>query len=394
MSTPISVAELTRELKNLIEGNMPYVHVEGEISNYKPHYSGHAYFVLKDSAAQLSCVMWRSTVERSGFDFSDGKKVRCAGRITLYEKSGRYQLVLDAIEDAGHGDLHAKFEALKKELDSKGYFSADLKKPLPKFPCRVGIVTSPTGAALQDMLSVAKRRHSGVELILREAKVQGSGAANEVAAGIDEFNQFRDVDVIIVGRGGGSLEDLWAFNEEVVAEAIVNSKIPIVSAVGHEIDFSISDFCADLRAPTPSAAMELVVPDRNELLGQLAYMDERIFTLTQQKLTRAKDTLARLSAHYALKSPEVLIREKRKDLDRLSESIQEKRELFLASRQSELAKLKELLHALSPNHVLERGYTIIKQNESYIDSAKTLADGTTELIFKDGALRAEIKKEA
>jgi exodeoxyribonuclease VII large subunit len=393
MPKAISVGELTREIKHLLEGNLPYLQVEGEISNYKPHYSGHAYFVLKDETAQLSAVMWRSSVERSAFDFLDGKKVRCSGRISLYEKSGRYQLVVDSVEEAGRGDLHLKFEALKKDLDAKGYFLADLKKPLPKYPRRIGIVTSPTGAALQDMLSVANRRNAATELILREAKVQGIGAAKEIAAGITELNEFAELDLIIVGRGGGSLEDLWAFNEEIVADAIYKSKIPIVSAVGHEIDFSISDFCADLRAPTPSAAMELVIPDRNELLGQLAYMDERIATLTKAKLNTARERLAAYAAHYALKSPELLTKEKRKNLNLLSEKVQEKRMLFLASRQEHLNKLKELLNALSPQQVLERGYAIVKQNDTYIDSKKKLADGLTELLFKDGALSAKIKRE-
>ncbi len=393
MPEPLSVSELTREIKNLLEGHLPYIQVEGEISNYKPHYSGHAYFVLKDDSAQLSAVMWRTSAERSGFNFEDGKQVTCSGRVTLYEKSGRYQLVVDRVESIGKGDLHQQFEALKQKLDAAGYFSATLKKPIPKFPKRIGIVTSPTGAAIQDMLSVAKRRNPSVELILRECKVQGLGAGADVASAIDEFNQFADVDLLIIGRGGGSLEDLWAFNEEVVAEAIYRSTIPIVSAVGHEIDFSISDFVADLRAPTPSAAMELVIADKNELLGHLAYIDERVYRLILNKLRSARDRVQQIKSHYALKSPELILKEKRSDFLQLRMKLDERVTELLKFKHDLLLSKQGLLRALSPESVLGRGFVILKQNGEFIDKAAKLKDKRTEIIFKDGQVIASLKRE-
>jgi exodeoxyribonuclease VII large subunit len=393
MPEPLSVSELTREIKNLLEGHLPYIQVEGEISNYKSHYSGHAYFVLKDDSAQLSAVMWRTSAERSGFNFEDGKQVTCSGRVTLYEKSGRYQLVVDRVESIGKGDLHQQFEALKQKLDAAGYFSATQKKPIPKFPKRIGIVTSPTGAAIQDMLSVAMRRNPSVELILRECKVQGLGAGADVASAIDEFNQFADVDLLIIGRGGGSLEDLWAFNEEVVAEAIYRSTIPIVSAVGHEIDFSISDFVADLRAPTPSAAMELVIADKNELLGHLAYIDERVYTLILNKLRSARDRVQQIKSHYALKSPELILKEKRSDFLQLRMKLDERVTELLKFKHDLLLSKQGLLRALSPESVLGRGFVILKQNGEFIDKAAKLKDKRTEIIFKDGQVIASLKRE-
>ena len=240
--TTLSITEVTRKIKDLIETGLPTVQIEGEISNYRPHFSGHAYFSLKDDFAQISAVMWKSYVAKLGFDLEDGQKVVCTGNITVYEKTGRYQINVSSMEEAGKGDLQKQFEALKKSLYEKGYFDELRKKKLPAYPQRIGIVTSPTGAAIKDIISVAERRNPSVQLVLRPAQVQGNGSAKDIATAINEFNEYGDIDVLIIGRGGGSLEDLWAFNEEIVADAIYHSKISIISAVGHEIDISISDF--------------------------------------------------------------------------------------------------------------------------------------------------------
>ena len=270
----ITITELTRQIKFSLESSFPRVWVEGEISNFKQHTSGHLYFTLKDEGAQLSALMWRSRVANLTFQPEDGMKVIARGSITVYPPRGNYQLDVDQIQPLGLGELQLAFERLKQKLDAEGLFDAEHKKPIPEFPECIGLVTSETGAALQDIRSVLSRRHPSVEVVLAPVRVQGAGAAEEIADAIKYLNQYGGIDVLIVGRGGGSLEDLWAFNEEVVARAIYASKIPIISAVGHEIDFSIADFVADLRAPTPSAAAELVVRDRTELLediGNLCY---------------------------------------------------------------------------------------------------------------------------
>ncbi|MFQ5772424.1 MAG: exodeoxyribonuclease VII large subunit, partial [bacterium] len=260
-----SVSELTRQIKFLLESSFPEIWVQGEISNFTHHSSGHMYFSLKDENAQISCVMWRSRNQHLFFTPQDGMKVILDARITVYEKRGAYQLDVLQMQPAGVGELQLAFEQLKNRLREEGLFSEEFKKPIPLYPERIGIVTSPTGAAVQDLISVLQRRFPGIEIIINAARVQGEGAATEIARAIDDFNDYGKVDVLIVGRGGGSLEDLWAFNEEVVARAVFRSKIPIISAVGHEVDFTICDFVADLRAPTPSAAAELAVRHRDEL---------------------------------------------------------------------------------------------------------------------------------
>ncbi|RMD96216.1 MAG: exodeoxyribonuclease VII large subunit, partial [Calditrichaeota bacterium] len=264
-----TVSELTREIKILLETRIPEVWVEGEISNFTHHSSGHMYFLLKDEHAQISCVMWRSRNNTLFFTPQDGMKIIVRGRITVYEKRGNYQLEVLQLHPAGVGELQLAFEQLKNRLRKEGLFDPAHKKPIPPYPERIGIVTSPTGAAIRDMIHILQRRFPPVEIILNPVRVQGEGAAVEIAQAIDQFNRYGQVDVLIVGRGGGSLEDLWAFNEEIVARAIFRSQIPVISAVGHEVDFSISDFVADLRAPTPSAAAELVVRNREEILAHL-----------------------------------------------------------------------------------------------------------------------------
>jgi len=257
-----TVSELTREIKQVLETGFPCLWVEGEISNFKRHSSGHLYFTLKDENSQIRCAMWRYRANDLIFRPEDGMKVLVQGNLQVYEPGGYYQIIVQQVQPAGVGELQLAFEQLKKKLYAEGLFDEAHKKPIPIFPERIGVITSPTGAAIRDIISVITRRFPIAQIILAPVRVQGPGAKEEIVQAIQDFNEFGEVDVLIVGRGGGSLEDLWAFNEEVVARAIFTSKIPIISAVGHEIDFSISDFVADRRAPTPSAAAEMAVPDR------------------------------------------------------------------------------------------------------------------------------------
>ena len=291
----LTVSELTRSIRGTLETRFPAVWVQGEISNYKLHPSGHQYFTLKDQRAQISCVIWRDTMLRPREPLTDGAQVQVFGTVTVFEVRGQYQLNVQVIQPRGVGLLQAKFEALKRKLEAEGLFAQEQKQSLPKFPRRVGIVTSPSGAAIRDMLNVLRRRAPWLQILINPVRVQGTGAAQEIAVAIREFatpnEGFTPVDLIVITRGGGSIEDLWEFNEEIVARAIFHSAVPIVSAVGHEIDFTICDFVADLRAPTPSAAAELIVPDVNDLHRQL---DRCGRTLSQQLLNRVRDAQQRL----------------------------------------------------------------------------------------------------
>src|SRR5215831_14299789 len=272
-SKVFTVSELTRRIRGTLEAKFGSVWVQGEISNYKLHPSGHQYFTLKDQRAQISCVIWRDTMVPPRQALVDGAQVQVYGTVTVFETRGQYQLNVQILQPRGVGLLQAKFEALKRKLEAEGLFLQERKRPLPKFPRRIGIVTSPTGAAIRDMLNVLRRRAPWLQILINPVRVQGSGAAQEIAVAIRELaasnEAFAPVDLIVVTRGGGSIEDLWEFNEEILARAIFNSGVPVVSAVGHEIDFTICDFVADLRAPTPSAAAELIVPDVIDLQRQI-----------------------------------------------------------------------------------------------------------------------------
>src|ERR1700745_4079683 len=303
-----SVFELTRNIRAALEAKFGAVWVQGEISNYKLHPSGHQYFTLKDQRAQISCVIWRDTMLAPRQPLVDGAQVQVYGTVTVFEARGQYQLNVQILQPRGVGMLQAKFEALKRKLESEGLFAAERKRPLPRFPLRIGIITSPTGAAIRDILNVLRRRAPWLQILVNPVRVQGTGAAQEIAVAIREFATpseiFAPVDLIVVTRGGGSIEDLWEFNEEIVARAIFNSAVPIVSAVGHEIDFTICDFVADLRAPTPSAAAELIVPDITDLQrridGCTRALSRQLLNRVreaQQRRDHARETLQRCLAH-------------------------------------------------------------------------------------------------
>src|SRR5262252_7111734 len=303
-----TVSELTRSIRGTLETKFAAVWVQGEISNYKLHPSGHQYFTLKDQRAQISCVIWRDTILRPRQSLADGAQVQVCGTVTVFEARGQYQLNVQILQPRGVGLLQAKFEALKRKLEAEGLFAPERKRLLPKFPRRIGIVTSPSGAAIRDMLNVLRRRAPWLQILINPVRVQGTGAAQEIAVAIRELatpnEAFGRVDLIVVTRGGGSIEDLWEFNEEIVARAIFHSAVPIVSAVGHEIDFTICDFVADLRAPTPSAAAELIVPDVIDLQRQIERCSRSLGRQllnrvrdAQQRVDQARETLQRCLTH-------------------------------------------------------------------------------------------------
>ena len=290
----LTVSELTQEIKDILEDRFPDVWVEGEISNLRIPPSGHIYFTLKDDFSQIRAVLFKMKARTIRFVPEDGLHVIGKGRVSLYEKRGDYQLILESIEPKGMGALQLAFLQFKEKLEKEGLFDPSHKKPIPMVPEKIGIVTSPTGAVIQDMLHILERRFKNLHILLYPVRVQGEGASSEIAEAINDFNRFTDVDVMIVGRGGGSMEDLWAFNEEVVARAIDCSKIPIISAVGHETDYTIADFVADLRAPTPSAAAELVVRDKREMKNLLHYLGGRLENQTLQRLQEYRTHLSHL----------------------------------------------------------------------------------------------------
>ena len=354
----LSVTEVTRQVKALIEKNFEGLWVEGEISNFKRYGSGHAYFTLKDAGAQLSCVLWRGVAEGLRCEPADGMQALVRGRLGVYEPRGQYQLVVERLEPSGVGALAAAFEALKAKLAAEGLFDPQRKRPLPAFPRRIALVTSPSGAAIQDLRKVLLSRWPGLELILAPVRVQGEGAAAEIAQAIAALNRLHCADVMIVGRGGGSLEDLWAFNEEAVARAIVASRIPVISAVGHEVDFTIADFVADLRAATPSHAGELAVPEYRAVLEQLERLERELPVALMRRVELAREQLRRMAGSWALRHPEERLQGLRQRLDGLQARLGPLTQRRVALYGERLAGMAGRLESLSPLKVLERGYAV------------------------------------
>jgi exodeoxyribonuclease VII large subunit len=389
---PLSVTDLTRQIRLVLESGFSSVTVIGEISNFKRYTSGHLYFTLKDESAQLSAVLWRSRAASVKFAPEDGQKVVVTGRITVYEARGNYQIDVISIRPVGVGELQMAFERLKEKLRAEGLFDQERKKPIPGFPQRIGLVTSPTGAVIHDMMTIMGRRFPGIQAILRPVRVQGPGAAAEIAQGVREFNEYGDVDLIIVGRGGGSLEDLWPFNEEPVARAIAASKIPVVSAVGHETDVTIADFVADLRAPTPSAAIELVVPDRRELLEHVRDFWYRMSEAAGNLLSDRRETIRHLLASYSFNRPIDLLRQHSQRVDELRRSLSVAVRHGFDITTARNSALLQRLHALDPRLALKRGYAIVRQGEKIVPRRDLLdrrEDVTVE--FSDGSIQATVK---
>ncbi|MEK7846054.1 MAG: exodeoxyribonuclease VII large subunit [Nitrospinota bacterium] len=356
-----TVSELTRAVKFILEENFHDIWVEGEISNFKVSNSGHAYFTLKDEESQLRVVLFRLNKRLLKFEPDDGLHVIVRGRISVYEARGEYQLIADYMEPKGIGALQLAFEQLKEKLFKEGLFDEAHKKPIPDFPNKIAIVTSPTGAAIRDILRIIGRRFPNIHIIIYPVMVQGEGAAEKIAMAITELNGLSDIDVMIVGRGGGSIEDLWAFNEEVVARAIYNSHIPVISAVGHEIDYTISDFVADLRAPTPSAAAELVVRDRREVIQNITSLEKRLINAVQNKVYILKGNLTGLQERRVLKSPFDKIYELQQRVDEMELRIKKTINHRIEMLDKELSGITGRLDALSPLAVMKRGYSICRR---------------------------------
>ena len=355
----ISVSELTSKLKDLIESNFSNIWIQGEISNFKHHSSGHMYFTLKDQGAELRCVMFRGFNQGIHFKPEDGMDVILQGKITVYEPRGQYQLMVQNMEPAGIGTLFLAFEALKKQLQSEGLFDNSLKKQLPQYPKKVGIVTSETGAAYKDMVQVLNRRAPYLDIVLRPTLVQGINAANDIVKAIKELASIENIDVLIVGRGGGSLEDLWAFNEEEVARVIVACKVPIISAVGHETDVTISDMVADLRAPTPSAAAEIVALSVNDLKQKINEQTNTLIKQFQFKLNKIWQTFDHLSERHIVQKPQNIIERQKEKLNTIYNGLMLKINHLLAISKTKSIAINKELNILNPSDILKRGYSII-----------------------------------
>ncbi len=387
----ISVSALIGCLQDLVEDNFVDVLVRGEISNFSEASSGHCYFTLKDDRSQLRCAMFRGQARALRFAPENGMAVICRGRVSVYPQRGDLQLIVEGMEPEGVGGLQLAFEQLKEKLHKEGLFDAVHKQPLPEYPKVIGVVTSATGAAIQDILNVLKRRSAGLNVLLRPSLVQGDTAAQEIARAIEELNEEGSAEVLIVGRGGGSQEDLWAFNEEVVARAIFHSRIPVISAVGHETDFSISDFVADLRSPTPSAAAELVVKNRLDLERHLDQLSLRLASLMKNRLTQVQDRL--FSLEKRLRSPLDLIRFQKLRLQKAESELRRAMVLYLEKRNQALCSLMGRLDTLSPLAVLARGYAVVRDRQTgavITDAAQLRSGAELEVLLAKGRATAEI----
>jgi exodeoxyribonuclease VII large subunit len=435
----LTVTELSREIKGLLEGKFPDVWVTGEVSNFRAAGSGHYYFTLKDANAQLRAVCFRNQARYLKFKPQDGISVIARGRLSIYEARGEYQLYVEYLEPAGLGALQLAFEQLKAKLAAEGLFDPSRKKPLPVLPRTVGIVTSPSGAAIRDILRVLRRRFRNMNALIYPSSVQGEGAAEEIVAGIEYFNKHALADVLIVGRGGGSLEDLWAFNEEVVARAIAKSKIPIISAVGHETDFTIADFVADLRAPTPSAAAELVVHPKQDFVAEIENRARRMTQVLRLKLSEARELFVSLRMHSVFQMQATRIAERAQRVDEavvemnrmIREKLGESRHAWLETsagivrydfarllslkgatlaeretklstefstslrnRQARLAQVTAILVERSPLTILIRGYSITRDASGHIlrDAAKSNVGDNISIRLSHGEIGATIKQ--
>ncbi len=431
-----TVSEITSHIKNILENTITALWVKGEISNYKRHSSGHIYFTLKDENSSLSCIFFRQFNHYLRFEPENGMEVLCYGKVTVYERSGQYQLYVNQMRPLGVGELEIAFRNLKEKLEEEGLFDEVYKKAIPSHPSKIGIVTSPTGAAIQDMKNVLSRRYP-VEIVLYPARVQGDGAAKEIAEGIRAFNTRDDIDVIIIGRGGGSIEDLWPFNEENVAREIFASKIPIISSVGHETDFTISDFVADLRAPTPSAAAELVVPDRTAILSELQSYASRMENLLYNRLQEQKMRCTELSYKLERLHPQQVLMQYYQQVDELNSRLKDSlsyitgirleleemkikflqsfRSIYIdANRDIVLTLSSRLGHSFSKKHssirdsflnlsarleelnplkILKSGYTLTKKGTRILNTIKQVAvKDVLTIHFYDGACECDVTK--
>ncbi len=411
----LTVTQINRYIKYKFDNdvNLGRVYLKGEISNFKNHSSGHFYFTIKDETSRIMAVMFRNNAIKANFKPVDGSKVLVIGRISVYEGNGNYQIYVEEMVEDGVGNLYLEFEKLKKKLELEGLFDEKYKKPIPKFPKKIGIITATTGAAIRDIITTINRRYKLVELYIFPCLVQGDGAKEDIVYNLSRAQKY-DLDVILLGRGGGSIEDLWAFNEEMVARAIFDSNIPIISGVGHEIDFTISDFVSDLRAPTPTAAAELAVPNTIDLVSYIKQLDIRNSKSVLNIINKNKDKLDSLRNSYILKNPKSMYEVKMQKVDNLIEKviflttkrISDSRNKYLDvnkniaisinktldNKNNKFINLITKLETLNPLNTIKRGYTITKYENKAINSVKSLSVGkliTTE--FCDGSIVSEIK---
>lgn len=392
----LSVTQINEYIRTLLSRDdvLSAICVRGEVSNLTYHRSGHIYFTLKDAGGVLRAVMFRTSAQRMRFALKEGMSVIAYGHITLYAPSGQYQLCAEDIQPDGVGALYAAFEQIKERLAARGLFDASRKKPIPKYPETIGIITSPTGAAIHDMMNVLGRRFAPAKILLYPALVQGEGAYKTLIAGLRYFNETHSADVIIIGRGGGSMEDLWAFNSPELAEAIAESDIPVISAVGHESDFTICDFVSDLRAPTPSAAAELAVPDGMMLKGELMSTLSRMQSMLASKLSLSRERVRRLGSARVLTSREALLDEYRLKINTASDKLDARAAERLKDSKHALGLLTARLDAVSPLSTLARGYAIVQDGEGRaIGSVSDLNVGDKiEITLGDGAIDAAVER--
>ena len=390
----LSVSQINFYIKSIIEndGSLQFVLVTGEISNLTVHQrSGHIYLSLKDSNSVISAVMFAGNARRLKFRLENGMKVICRGRISVYEPSGRYQLYIEDMQPDGVGALTLAFEQLKKSLAQKGLFDNAHKKPLPKFPKTIGVITSPTGAAVQDITNIIRRRFPSADIVLAPVLVQGESAPEQLVRAVNKFSASKIADVVIIGRGGGSAEDLWAFNDEQLAYAVYNCETPIISGVGHETDFTVCDFVADVRASTPSAAAELAVPDRQELMSYYFKQKQYISAMLDRKIKTAQLRLENQQRRMSASSPKLKAEQLEKQLSAKSEKLTRFMNTYISDKENKLFAAKGKLDGLNPLNVLNRGYAIAEKDEKIITSSKQLKDGDDfTVILSDGKINAKV----
>lgn len=440
----LTVTELTRAIKNILENDYRFVRITGEVSNLRTPFSGHSYFTLKDESSQIRGVLFKQQKRFVDLTLKDGQEVICFGRLTVYEPRGEYQLILDTVELFGAGKLRTEFEQLKLKLSNKGYFDADIKKPLPPYPNKIVVISSPTGAAIQDFLKIARNRMSAVHIQILPVRVQGQGAAEEIAIAIQKANNIGDVDIIVLCRGGGSIEDLWAFNEERVADAIHRSAVPVVTGIGHEVDFTIADFCSDHRCPTPTGVAETIIPDTRALLDHIAvlhnslklrierklsFMDRQVHHCLQRlgnlkNIFNNAEFRLQLSKSYLLQAlskkisgkdsrleisrrnlqslaPNTRVQLQEKHIQMLSNQLLNNIRRILERKQAHLAKNAALLNSVSPLATLGRGYSVVrkynKEDSSYrviTKSGDTLVGDELNILLHEGQLDCVVKNNS
>lgn len=390
----LSVSQINFYIKSIIEndGSLQFVLVTGEISNLTVHQrSGHIYLSLKDSNSVISAVMFAGNARQLRFRLENGMKVICRGRISVYEPSGRYQLYIEDMQPDGVGALTLAFEQLKKSLAQKGLFDNAHKKPLPKFPKTIGVITSPTGAAVQDITNIIRRRFPSADIVLAPVLVQGESAPEQLVRAVNKFSESKIADVVIIGRGGGSAEDLWAFNDEQLAYAVYNCETPIISGVGHETDFTVCDFVADVRASTPSAAAELAVPDRQELMSYYFKQKQYISAMLDRKIKTAQLRLENQQRRMSASSPKLKAEQLEKQLSAKSEKLTRFMNIYISDKENKLIAAKGKLDGLNPLNVLNRGYAIAEKDEKIITSSKQLKNGDDfTVILSDGKINAKV----